>query len=267
MEINESLWYAPGARHWRNHLPGCYYNTHALAPLMFITDTLPVAVSCSLIPAPESADEVQRFKRGGYVMLVKMDNGAIFRLYGGVAGHSCWYSLHGTVGAMECARGHGYFGPEQVRVWHEPWDLTEGQVEDKVYVPSWPEHGKEAEATGHGGGDFFVEYEFARAIREGTAPYLDAFHGIMMSNVGILAWRSAHQNGAFLPVPDIRAREAQEELLKDRLCPFPDVENSVLMPPEMREDREFTPYVVELARKNWARLGYTAAEIEALLNQ
>lgn len=266
MEVNESMWYAPGVRHWRNWLPGCYYNTHALAPLMYITNTLPTQVSCSLVPYHKNASEIDRFKRGGYVMLVRMDNGAIFRLYGGMAGHSCWYSLHGTCGAMEAGRGHGYFGPETVRVWHEPWDLKGDQVEEKVYYPNWAEHAKEASETGHGGGDFFVELNFAEAIRTGKQPYLDAYHGIMMTNVGILAWRSAHQNGAFVDVPDLRDPASQEEMLKDHLVPFLDVENGVLMDKDMLCPRDYsTPLMQEMARKNWKKHGYTDEEIDELL--
>ncbi len=266
MDVNDALWYAPGTLHWRNHLPGCYYNTHALAPLMYITDTLPVAVSCSLIPQT-GGTEIDRFKRDGYVMLIRMDNGAIFRLYGDVAGHSCAYSLHGTTGAMECVRGHGYYGPEQVRVWHEPWDLKPGQVEEQTYYPNWPSHAKQANETGHGGGDFFVEHAFASAIKRGVQPYLDAYRGIMMTNVGILGWRSAHQGGAFLPVPDLRDADAQNQMLTDRLCPFPGLDNTELMPLEMRTPRPFTPEIVRLARVNWKLHGYTDDEIEALLNQ
>jgi len=267
MEINDSLWYAPGAKHWRNWLPGCYYNTHALAPLMYITNTMPVQVSCSLIPRVGDSPN-QKFKKGGYVMLVRMDNGAIFRLYAGVAGHSCWYSLHGTCGAMEAGRGHGYFGPETVRVWHEPWDLKPGQVEEKVYFPNWADHAEQARKTGHGGGDFFVELNFADAIRTGRQPYLDAYHGIMMTNVGILAWRSIHENGRFIDVPDLRDPAAQEAMLKDRLSPFPDLVGGVLMPEEMLTPRRFdNPEIIEMARKNWKRHGYTDEEIEKLLNE
>lgn len=269
MDIDSSMWYAPGRKHWRNWLPGCYYNTHALAPLMYITNTIPVAVSCSLIPKTETADD--EFWRGGYVMLIRMDNGAIFRIYGGVAGHSCAYSLHGTRGAMECSRGRGYFGPETVRIWHEPWDLKPGQLEEQVYFPNWVEHAEEANRTGHGGGDFFVELAFADAIRSGIPPYLDAFHGITMTNVGILAWQSAHQNGAFLEVPDLRTPEGQEKLLKDRRSPFPspfaDEDNIELLPEEMLNPREFTPKIIEVAKRNWKRHGYTDEEIEALLNE
>ena len=41
---------------------------------------------------------------------------------------------------MEITRGPGYFGPGQVRVWHEPWDCPEGVPTERTYVPDWPEH-------------------------------------------------------------------------------------------------------------------------------
>ena len=266
MDIEHSLWYSPGTKHWRNWLPGCYYNTHSLAPLMYVTGTMPVAVSCSQFGRGRDG-----YKGRGYVMLIKMDNGAIFRTYGGAAGHDCAYSFHGTVGAMECVRGHGYFGPEEVRVWHEPWDLKPGQQEEVKYFPRWVEHAEEANKTGHGGGDFFVELKFAEAIRTGVQPYLDTYHGITMSNVGILAWRSAHQDGKFIEIPDIRDEKVQQELLKDRLSPFvnpfPGEEDNEQLPENMCCKREFTPEIIKIAREQWARQGYTESEIDELLRQ
>jgi len=267
LPLSESLWYAPGLRHWRNWMPGCYYITHALAPLMYITNTLPVEVSCSLIPVAANVPPESNHHRPGFVMLVRMDNGAIFRIYSGVSGHSCWYSLHGTHGAMEVGRGAGYFGKETVRVWHEPWELRDGQVAEKEYFPEWSELGKLAESTGHGGGDFFVEHTFAEAIRTGKQPYLDAFHGITMSNVGIIAWKSAHKHGAFLPVPDLRDPAAQEEMLKDRMSPMPDTIGAKMMPRKLTCPRKFTPAVRKAAKKAWKRQGYTDEEIKGLLNQ
>ena len=260
IEMHDHLPIAPGIRHWRHQEPPTYYNTHALAPLMYITNTLPVAVSGQIIPQP-----TKTYYKPGYVILVRMNNGAIFRLYGNVAGHDCGYSLHGTHGAMETVRGHGYFGPEQVRVWHEPWDLKDGQQEEREYFPNWVECADKANATGHGGSDFFTEYKFAEAIRTGVQPYLDAYHGIMMSNVGILAWRSALQGGVFLPVPDLKDEKARAEMLKDRKCPYVGVEDTELMPENERCVREFTPEITEAARAAWKKIGYTDAEIEELL--
>ena len=270
MEINDVMWYSPGVKHWRNNLPGCYYNTHALAPMMYITGAHPVEVSCVNVPFPDEGDGVIRKKKygGPFVMLIKMDNNAIFRIIGGgFAGHSCWYSFHGTTGAMESTRDHGYFGSQQVRVWHEPWNLKTDQVEEQVYYPNWPTHGAKANQTGHGGGDFFVELTFAESIRNGNQPYLNAYNGVTMSNVGILAWRSVHQNGDFIKIPDLKSEEGRRAMSGDRLCPFEGVPDSELMPLEMRCPVIFTPELKEIARVNWKRHGYTDAEIEELFEQ
>ncbi|HOF87812.1 MAG TPA: Gfo/Idh/MocA family oxidoreductase, partial [Armatimonadota bacterium] len=51
---------SPGANHWRNWLPSTYYCTHALAPLMYITDTMPVKVNGLSIACREVDAEVAR---------------------------------------------------------------------------------------------------------------------------------------------------------------------------------------------------------------
>jgi predicted dehydrogenase len=260
MSPRDGLFHTRGWKHWRNNIPSCYYNTHALAPMMHITNTMPVEVSGMAVPSPNDSGKVP------YVMIVRMDNGAIFRIMGGgFAGHSCWYGFHGTVGAMEMGQGHGYFGPQTVRVWHDPWDLKEGQDLEKVYMPQWQSHAKEADKTGHGGGDFFVELNFVNAIKTGVQPYLNALRGITMTNVGILAWRSMHQKGDFIRVPDLTNKADQEAMLKDRLSPLVDVDNSVLMPPEMLATRPFNSARAKLAREVWKEIGYTDAEIEEML--
>lgn len=262
MDLRSRMRYcAGGVRHWRSQLPPCYYITHALAPLMYITNTIPTAVSCSLLPPASPGG------KNGAVILVRASNGAIFRLFEGVAGHSCAYEMHGTHGAMESVHGHGYFGPETLRVWHEPWELRDGQCEDKTYLPMWPSDSDQAGQFGHGGGDFFVEKAFVRAIRTGEKPFLDAYHGIMCSNVGIIAWKSAHQNGAFLPVPDLHDEKACEEMLEDNWTPFDGVENSRLYPKEMLWRRSFSPEACKLAREEWKKLGYTDDEIEEMLKE
>ena len=266
MSDEDSMWYAPGAKHWRNWLPACYYDTHALAPMMYITGRHPKAVSCVTLNNP-SGDFLSESK-SCYVMLIKMDNGSVFRIYGGgLPGHSNWYGFHGSCGAMESVRGHGYFGPEQVRVWHEPWALKPGQVTEKTYFPEWPEDGARAEEAGHGGSDFFVEKAFADAIRSGEQPYLDAYRGITMSNVGIIAWRSALKGGEWMDIPDLNDEKARAEMLKDRLTPFPNVEGAVMMPPEMCCKVDFTPDVVKISREQWKKQGYTDEQIEDLLNE
>ncbi len=259
MSLRDTFHYCPGGRrHWRSQLPGCYYTTHAIAPMMYIMNSVPKEVSCTLLPPKGKGG------KEGFVALVRMDNGSVIRLYGGVAGHSCAYGLHGTRGAMETVHGHGYFGPQTVRVWHEPWELAEGQVEDMTYLPNWPENSEEAEKCGHGGGDFFVEKAFVQSLRTGEAPFLDAYRGITASNVGIIAWKSAHNGGAFMEIPDLRDEAACEAMLRDDLTPFDGVENSTLYPESMRWHREFKPEHYEIAREEWKKLGYTDEEVEEM---
>ena len=134
MSRDASLRISPGFDHWREWIPSTYYCTHALAPLVYITDTRPVGVNALAIARPERTLTLRRGDPGS-VILCRMDNGAVFRLFGlGLPGHSNWYRLHGERGAMEITRGPGYFGPGDVRVWHEPWHLEPGEDAERVYI-------------------------------------------------------------------------------------------------------------------------------------
>src|SRR5688572_29116883 len=44
---------SPGMNHWRHWLPSTYYCTHAMAPLMIITDTMPKSVMALSIAHPD----------------------------------------------------------------------------------------------------------------------------------------------------------------------------------------------------------------------
>ena len=180
---------APGLRHWRNNLPQTYYCTHAMAPLMAITGTMPVRVNGFAVPLPEDSERRRLWQRmdvGGIIMAV-MDNGAVFKLIqGGLPGHSIFYRLHGEWGLMETGRGPGYWGPQSVRIVHDEWDLKRGQVTEQVYYPQFPDWATEAAHAGHGGGDFFTNHYFAEAVRSGEQPYLNVYRGVAMSIIGIL---------------------------------------------------------------------------------
>lgn len=214
---------SPGYDHWRLWIPSTYYCTHALAPLMYITDTMPVSVN-GLSIARRGIDKTT-LRRGdpGSVILCRMNNGAVFRIFGLIIpGHSNWYRLHGDRGAMEITRGPGYFGPGQVRVWHDPWDLKPGELHERTYVPDWPEHADLARRAGHGGGDFWTNFEFSNAIRSGRPPFLDVYRGVAMSSVGILAWKSALADGAPFAMPDFRKEASRRTCENDHWSPFPE---------------------------------------------
>ena len=122
---------------------------------------------------------------------------------------------------MELVRSADYFGTGEIRIWHEEWNCPRGAAHERVYRPDWPTHQHLAAAAGHGGGDFWVSYEFARAIRSGTAPFLDVYRGVAMSSVGILGWKSALADGAPFDMPDFRKESSRRKYAADHWSPWP----------------------------------------------
>jgi len=257
MAPRDRLAISPGTRHWRNWLPSTYYCTHAMAPLMYITDTMPTKINALSIAACGLEREMRRGDPGA-VTLCRMDNGAVFRLFGMlVPGHSNWYRVHGTHGAMENVRSHGYWGTGQVRIWHDEWDRAAEQPLERIYYPDWPEHGALADAAGHGGGDFWTNFEFANAIRDGVQPFLDVYRGVAMSSVGILAWKSALQDGAPFDMPDFADEAQRAQYEDDHWSPWPKDAGPGQPPPSILGTPSPSPAGVALASEVWAKVGYT----------
>ncbi len=246
---------SPGQNHWRNWLPPTYYCTHALAPLVYITENMPVKINGLSIACPSVNRKTAKRADPGFVMLCRMDNGAVFRLFGLVLpGHSNWYRIHGEKGAMEITRGPGYFGPGLVRVWHEEWDKTKSQPLEMTYVPQWPAKAELAARAGHGGGDFWVNWYFSQAIKTGEQPFFNVYRGVTISSVGILGWKSALEDGKPYNIPDFRKEEQRKKYEDDTWSPFPGAENR--LPPSILGFIKPKPDDLEYARKIWKEIGY-----------
>lgn len=257
MPARDTMRISPGINHWRNWIPSTYYCTHALAPLVYITDTMPVKVNALSIPYGPVTPPGGRRTDLGSVILCRMNNDAVFRLFGlGVPGHSNWYRVHGSRGAMETTRGPGYFGPEEVRVWHDPWDLKPGEEENRVYKADWPEHGDLARAAGHGGGDFWTNFEFADAIRKRKQPFLDVYRGVAMSSVGILGWKSALEEGTPFTMPDFSKESQRRKYAKDDWSPWPKDKKKGQPPTSVLGEIKPTKKGLAEARKVWKSIGY-----------
>ncbi|HOJ11105.1 MAG TPA: Gfo/Idh/MocA family oxidoreductase, partial [Clostridiales bacterium] len=257
MDARSRLRISPGKNHWRNHIPPTYYNTHALAPLMYITDTMPKKVNGLSIACREIDKETMRVRDPGGVILCRMDNGAVFRLFGlSLPGHSTWYRLHGSKGAMERIRSSAHYASDKIRIWHEEWDLEPGKVIEKEYIPEWPEHGELAQKAGHGGGDFWTNFYFAEAIRTGQQPYLDVYRGVTMSTVGILAWKSALQDGVPFDVPDFTSECERKKYENDKWSPFPEDAGPGQPLPSILGKIEPSEEAKKLAKEVWSGIGY-----------
>lgn len=247
---------SPGSKHWRNWLPPTYYCSHALAPLMYITDTMPVSVNgFSIIEERTQSPHTTKVSDAGSVMLARMDNGAVFRIWGLMMSsiHRVRYEVHGDRGLLATADPN-HWGT--VRIHHEPWLCEAGQEADRTYAPDWPEHGDLARKAGHGGGDFWTSFHFANAIRSGEQPYLNVHRGVAMAAVGILGWRSCLQEGAPQSLPDFRDEASRSAVADDHWSPFPEDTAPGQPPPSLRGLVEPTPEVMAHARELWAQQGH-----------
>ena len=212
----------PYPDHWRNYLPRTYYVTHSLAPLMYITGSCPVRVTAMPVYAP--MDEFKYF--GGMVgdraaMITCLnDDDSVYRFTGGAAfgGHGNSYRICGTKGQMENLRGMD----GKVMLRYNDWEIPEGMEEVNFYQPQWPEEERELiEASGHGGGDFFVFREFFSCIRENRKPEFDEYFATTCASVAILAHRSLMEKGVPYDIPDFRKEEDRVKWENDHLCPIP----------------------------------------------
>jgi hypothetical protein len=250
---------SPGLRHWRNNLPVTYYCTHALAPLMAMTDTTPVRVNGFAIPLPVDSRRRRLWRKMDIasVILATMDSGAVFKLAQvSLPGHSIYYRVHGERGMMESGRGPGYWGPGSVRLVHDEWDLRKGEMPEKLYYPQFPEWARHAIKSGHGGGDFFTNHYFAEAIRTGKQPYLDVYRGVAMSVVGIMAWKSVLDGNKSYEVPDFRREASRKKWEKDAWRPM-DIDDPKAPPISSRgKDRGLMPKWLKRARQVWRKIGY-----------
>ncbi len=253
-----SMGISPGIDHWRNNYMITSYCTHAMAPLMVITDTMPTRVNgfAATLPLDSKKKRLFREQDLGGIIMVKMNNDAVFKLIQGIMpGHSILYRLHGEDGAMETGRGPGYWGPQSVRIWHEDYELKPGQLPERIIYPQFPKWATAAVEAGHGGGDFFTNYYFAQAIRTGKQPYLDVYRGVAMSVIGILAWKSVLNSNNSYDVPDFRNEKARKLVEKDHWQPM-DIANPKSPPLNSRGKRHVVPSALKDAQKIWKKMGY-----------
>jgi hypothetical protein len=188
---------------WRSWLNFHYYNTHSLGPMMAIAGVRPTRVvslpGCQRL-AGYLVDEPGRGMGGITPSLITMDNGAVVRnLMGATTNDSHLQRLWGTRGAAELNNG----------VWLR---LGASGGSPKFQVnPTWPMLGDLAQTMGHGGGDFWVLYSFARQILFNEPAFFDVYTAADCTIPGILAYRSSLEDGRAFDVPDLRNPAARAQ--------------------------------------------------------
>jgi len=211
----------PEEFHWRKYIPLTYYITHSLAPLMNMTGHTPLSVSARTCYDEGRAEKIgRRTSDVAAIMTISTDGDAVFRVPACAmfAPHGNWYRLSCTDGGIETVRGD----EGQVRLCYVPWNLPEGEAEQKFYRPEWQTNNELAAKAGHGGGDFWVTHNFIEYLKGNQGPDFDVYKATSMAATGIQAWRSVLNGNASYPVPDFRKKEDRLAYANDNLTPFAD---------------------------------------------
>ncbi|MBP9989354.1 MAG: Gfo/Idh/MocA family oxidoreductase [Ruminococcus sp.] len=216
----------PDKYHWRAWMPRTYYVTHALGPLMYMTDSMPKYVSARATHS-ELLYEMRDFRHnydGVGMMFCEMSNGMIARFTGCTAMASDYsrYRIAGDVASVESGDNVGennvrmhYFehtkpeNAEQISVIHvKPDDIGERAVK--------------AQNAGHGGGDYIVVQNMIDYFLYETDTFFDVYCGAAMSATAILGWRSCLEHGKNYKIPDFHNKAERDAVRNDDLTPFPD---------------------------------------------
>lgn len=190
------------AHSWRSWLNFHYYNTHSLGPMMHITGLRPTRVVAlpAAVRLPGYPVASPHAMGGITPSLINMSNGSVVRnLMGATTNDSHLQRIWGTSASAEIVRGK-----LSVRV----GAAGGGQVLDIEPAPDALD--RRASRTGHGGGDFWVLYHFARSILLGEPGPFDVFTASDCTIPGILAYRSSVENGRTYDVPDFRDAAQRE---------------------------------------------------------
>lgn len=192
---------------WRSWLNFHYYCTHSLGPVMVITGTRPTRVVA--LPGRQMLHgypmKDARAMGGITPSLITMSNGGVVRnLMGATTNDSHQQRLWGTLGAAEI--GHDGL---QLRL-----GGSGGSPKLKVN-PTLDALSLMASKTGHGGGDFWVLYYFARQILTGERGPFDVYSACDVTIPGILAYRSSLEDGKAYDIPDFRKPDERERSRTD----------------------------------------------------
>ena len=196
--------------HWRGWLNYHYYCTHSLGPIMIISGLRPEKVTAfpedvfckgTVHGKGRKVDGIVPNLCAFAPSLIQMSNGSVIRnLMGGSVSDSHQKRFFGTKAAYDGKYLHIGGGEGGPRL-----DIE----------PQWDEMGEAAEKAGHGGGDFWELYYFARQIITGEKAPWDIYAASDVTLAGIQALRSALSDGQPMEIPDFRKKEVRDRYRND----------------------------------------------------
>lgn len=214
--------------HWRNNMSAFYYCTHSIGPLIHITGLKPVKVTGFEMPYNNRMARMGAKAGWGAMIVITLENGAVIKSLHGVgpSRNSVWYSVYGSLGTAESRRETAE-GDYNIYTSLDDFEGENSERKNK-YNPR-DEFSDRAEATGHGGSDFYTMWYFiSKILGQDDAEVIDVYEALDMFLPGLLAYRSVLAGGIPMDVPDFRDPSQREKYRYDIACTDPKVAGDML---------------------------------------
>jgi len=198
-------------RRWQTGRNGITYPTHSLGPVMQWLKERITSVSCLGSGHHYTDPRGDQYElEDTTLMLCKTEKGSLIKVRLDMLSerphNMTYYSLQGTEGCYEAARGMGDVPKVWIRgrcpdsqAWRPLMDFQEEFLPEE-----WKNPPPEVAKAGHGGGDYWQARDFAQAVIERRQPEMDVHFALDITVPGLISEQSIALNGAPVRVPDFR---------------------------------------------------------------
>ncbi len=198
-------------RRWQTGVNGNTYPTHSLGPCLQWMGERVVSVMCAGSGHHYADPRGDRYEQeDSIITLCRTSGGGLIKLRLDMLSdrphNMTYYSLQGTDGCYEAARGLG----DRPKIWlrsRSPdeiaWEPLE-RLAQEVLPEEWLNPAEEALQAGHGGGDYWEIHDFVDAITTASEPPIGIHEAMDMTLPGLASQQSIAEGGTWVAVPDSR---------------------------------------------------------------
>ena len=225
-DIKELAKYPDGKTSWRKFWQlgrrGAFYPTHSLGPVMkwFQGDRIK-----SVVCMGSGRHTAKEFRQEDTSLtLCQMESGKLVKIRIDCISERphnlTYYSLQGTKGCYEAARGLG----DEPKVWLKGMDDSTAKAkwrplkDFEEYLPErYRAAALEQRESGHWGGDFFIVKDFVDAITKGIPPAIDVYEACEWTAAGLMSELSVMNHSRMVDMPDFRKNAKPQEVVQKQL--------------------------------------------------